>query len=98
MQGTCSHYSRLQSIDNSDSARGRHCAVLEGLSHDGTQVSRLRYSTGLVSVIYNAQLETNGSPAGAAEQRGKKKRRKHRETLMLNAALRFVDAFAYMFD
>jgi len=48
MQGTCSHYSRLQSIDNSDSARGRHCAVPEGLSHDGTQVSRSRYSTGLV--------------------------------------------------
>jgi len=63
---------RLQSIDNSDSARGRHCAVPEGLSHDGTQVSRLRYSTGLVSVIYNAQLETNVSQARSAEQRGKK--------------------------
>jgi len=34
-----------------------------------------RYSTGLVSVIYNAQLETNGSPAGYAEQRGKEKGR-----------------------
>ena len=34
-----------------------------------------RYSTGLVSVIYNARRETNGTQPRRAEQRGKKKRR-----------------------
>jgi hypothetical protein len=56
-----------------------------------------RYSTGLVSVIYNAQLKTNRSPQGL-QSSGQEKTATHRETLTLNAALRFVDAFAHLFD